>query len=76
LYTKNNEAFIIGGVFMPWDFGPYGKGIEGYIHYMEAFEEGERGGRRRRGRKPPSGGCLTSVLLILVFAALVIAVLF
>lgn len=34
---------------MSGDFGPYGKGLSGYVHYAQAVDEARRGGRR----KPP-----------------------
>ena len=45
---------------MPDDFGYFGKGTNGYIQYMQAFE------RNNGGKKPPSGGkggCLSVLLL-------------
>jgi len=46
---------------MSGDFGPYGKGLDGYVHYTQAFNEAQKG-----GRKPPSnGGCLTSIILVI-----------
>lgn len=49
---------------MSGDFGPYGKGLDGYVHYTQAFNEAQMGGGG--GRKPPSnGGCLTSIILVL-----------
>lgn len=50
---------------MPKDYGPYGKGLDGYVHYMQAFnEEEKRGGGG--GKKPPGGGgCLGSVIMVL-----------
>ena len=49
---------------MSGDFGPYGKGLDGYVHYTQAFNEAQKGGGG--GRKPPSnGGCLTSIILVL-----------
>jgi len=49
---------------MSGDFGPYGKELDGYVHYMQAFNETQKGGGG--GRKPPSNsGCLTSIILAL-----------
>lgn len=51
------------------DYGYFGKGTEGYIHYMQAQEEisGKKGGGGKRG-----GGCLGTLLviclLVLMFA--------
>jgi hypothetical protein len=54
---------------MSKDFGYFGKGIDGYVHYMQAFDESNKGGGG--GKKPTSGsGCLTA--LIQVVAGLVI----
>lgn len=53
---------------MPKDFGYFGKGLTGYVHYMQAFN-------RNNGGKPPSGrksGCATTTLLcLLLFLAAV-----
>lgn len=53
------------------DFGPYGKGFDGYVHYMRAkSEEGKGGGG---GKRPQSGkGCLTSLLFVFSFAAVAV----
>jgi hypothetical protein len=48
------------------DYGYFGKGTEGYVQYMEAFED--RG--KRGGRKPPKrggSGCLTVFAAVFVF---------
>lgn len=54
------------------DYGYFGKGIEGYVHYMQAFNRNNK----NSGKKLPSrSGCLTvMVLSVDVFlAATVIA---
>jgi hypothetical protein len=57
---------------MSGDFGPYGKGFDGYVHYTQAFDEAKRGGGD--GRKPSSnGGCLTNITLLFIAFALVLA---
>lgn len=57
---------------MSGDFGPYGKGLDGYVHYTQAFNEAQKGGGG--GRKPPSnGGCLTSIILVLSAIACTLA---
>lgn len=45
------------------DYGYFGKGTEGYIHYMQAQEEisGKKGGGGKRGG---NGGCLGTLLVI------------
>ena len=46
------------------DYGYFGKGTEGYIHYMQAQEEisGKKRGRgSRRG-----GGCLGTLLIVCI----------
>jgi hypothetical protein len=57
------------------DYGYFGKGTEGYIHYMQSFDETQKksdGG----GRKPSSNsGCLTSVISVLG-AVLILSLLF
>ena len=56
------------------DYGYFGKGVDGYIHYMQFFNETQKGGGR--GQKPSSnGGCLTSILYILDFIIIVIVLL-
>lgn len=43
------------------DYGHFGKGTEGYIHYMQAFNESNNGGGG--GKRQSSGsGCLTQVV--------------
>lgn len=49
---------------MPKDYGPYGKGLDGYVHYMQAFNESEKGGGGG-GKRPSGGGCLGSVIMVL-----------
>lgn len=53
---------------MPWDgdYGVYGKGYEGYSHYLQAMKEAERRspGRGPRRNKNNSGGGSGSIVLI------------
>lgn len=46
------------------DYGYFGKGTEGYIHYMQA--QGEASGKKRGGggRRGGNGGCLGTLLVI------------
>ncbi|NCB73699.1 MAG: HFLK protein [Clostridia bacterium] len=54
------------------DYGYFGKGVDGYIRYMQFFNETQKGGGGG-GRKPSSnGGCLTSILYTLAFIFIVI----
>lgn len=54
------------------DFGYFGKGTDGYIHYMQAFNETQKGGGG--GRKPSSNnGCLTSVIFVICVIGGVVA---
>ncbi|NLV86945.1 MAG: hypothetical protein GX025_06985 [Clostridiales bacterium] len=54
---------------MSKDFGPYGKGIDGYVHYTQAIDEAKKGG----GKGPsPKGGCLTNIISIFIALALVL----
>ncbi len=56
---------------MSKDFGPYGKGFDGYVHYTQAFDEAKKGGG---GRGPSSnGGCLTGIISLFLALALVLA---
>ena len=49
---------------MPKDYGPYGKGLDGYVHYMQAFNESANG--RGNVRKQPSiMVCLGAVIMVL-----------
>lgn len=45
------------------DYGYFGKGTEGYVHYMQAVEEnsGKKGGGG--GKRGGNGGCLQTILL-------------
>ena len=56
------------------DFGYFGSGTEGYIHYMQSVESSKNGGGGG-GRKPSqNGGCLTTIVIVLgAILALVIA---
>lgn len=51
------------GLF-PNDFGPYGKGTTGYIHYMQAFKESQKSGGSGGGASGNSE-CLTVRFVIL-----------
>ncbi|PKM73618.1 MAG: HFLK protein [Firmicutes bacterium HGW-Firmicutes-16] len=56
------------------DFGYFGKGLNGYIHY-QVFQESQKGGGGG-GRKPSqNSGCLTMIGSILG-AALLLVILF
>ncbi len=57
------------------DYGPFGKGTQGYITYLWAFNESQK--RGGGGGSGPSGGsgCLT-VFLLLVVIYLVLSALF
>lgn len=45
------------------DYGYFGKGTTGYVHYMESFNRNNGGGGKR-----PSGksGCMTTLVLLLL----------
>jgi len=51
------------------DYGYFGKGTEGYIHYMQAQEKisGKKGGGKR------GGGCLQTTLLAFCLLVLLCA---
>ncbi|MGI5971486.1 MAG: hypothetical protein ACOX7P_07190 [Oscillospiraceae bacterium] len=56
---------------MPDDFGIYGKGLNGYVHYTQAVNDSRKGGG---GGKPPSGcGCLTLAASAFALIAIIIA---
>lgn len=55
------------------DYGLYGKGDEGYAHYMQAFNESQKGPSGGGPRKSNNGnagmGCLIIVFIgILIYA--------
>lgn len=53
------------------DYGYFGKGIDGYVHYMQAKAESEKGGGG--GNRPSSGkGCLSSIIFVLSLSSVVI----
>ena len=54
---------------MSGDFGPYGKGFDGYVHYTQAFDEAKKGGG---GGPSPKGGCLTGIISMFLALALVL----
>ncbi|MEN6339247.1 MAG: hypothetical protein ABFD03_03895 [Clostridiaceae bacterium] len=53
------------------DYGYFGKGTEGYIHYMQAQDE--TSGKKRGGGGRSGGGCLQTVLLALCLLVLLCA---
>lgn len=53
------------------DYGIYGKGYEGYAHYMQAFEESKK---NSGGSGPPPGGkpgCGTYIILGIIIFVLI-----
>jgi len=54
------------------DYGPYGSGFDGYSHYMQAFNESQKGGGGGSGPSS-NGGCLSAVLYALALVFLVYA---
>ena len=45
------------------DYGYFGKGTTGYVHYMQAFKRNNNGG----GKKPHGkSGCLSTLLVLIV----------
>jgi hypothetical protein len=49
------------------DYGYFGKGTEGYVQYMEAFENRGRRGGGRKPRRSGGSGCLTVFAVVFVF---------
>ena len=45
------------------DYGYFGKGTTGYVHYMEAFRRNNGGGKKPSGGK---SGCLSTLLILVV----------
>jgi hypothetical protein len=66
-YNKGEYAMCDG------DYGIYGKGFEGYSHYMQAFEESQKGSSGGGPRKSNNGnsdnsGCIVAaVLMVLIY---------
>jgi hypothetical protein len=58
--SKENES---GDCEMADDYGYFGKGTEGYIHYMQAQDE--ISGKKRGGGGKRGGGCLQAMLAAL-----------
>lgn len=56
----------------PMDFGPYGKGVEGYIHFKKASENDPNLFSGNSGCGCEAGGCLLEVLVTLAAGAIVI----
>jgi len=52
------------------DYGYFGKGTEGYIHYMQSFNHnfGKGGG----GKRPSGGGCLTQILCVIAVVVILL----
>jgi len=58
------------------DFGYFGKGVEGYIHYMQAQDETGDGGKRVKKSGSGGDGGGDGSLKIVIIALSVIAILF
>lgn len=56
----------------PMDFGPYGKGVEGYIHFKKASENDPNLFSGNSGCGCEVGGCLLELLVTLAAGAIVI----
>ena len=54
------------------DYGPYGSGLDGYVHYTQAVDESQKGGGGGRGPSS-NGGCLTSIISVMAFVFIVVA---
>ena len=54
------------------DYGPYGSGLDGYVHYAQAVDESQKGGGGGGGTSS-NGGCLTSVISVMAFVFMVVA---
>ncbi len=50
------------------DYGYFGKGTTGYVHYMESFNRNNGGG----GKQPSGGksGCLSTLVLLALGVAI------
>ena len=59
---------------MPKDYGFYGKGLEGYTHYMQAFKESKKGSPGGGGnhQKGNNNGCAVIIGIILIIAVVYI----
>jgi hypothetical protein len=64
---KENES---GDCGMDDDYGYFGKGTEGYIHYMQAQDE--ISGKKRGSGGKRGGGCLQTMLVILCLPILLV----
>ncbi len=53
------------------DYGYFGKGTEGYVHYMQAVEESS--GKKGNGGGKRGGGCLQTMLLAFCLLVLLCA---
>lgn len=70
---------------MPNDYGYFGKGSTGYVHYQQTFNRcfGSGSGGGGGGRKPSNNnngsgnndGCLTLIAIFLVVGAFILAAL-
>ncbi|MEA4815305.1 hypothetical protein SDC9_152045 [bioreactor metagenome] len=52
------------------DYGYFGKGIDGYVHYMQSFNDnfGKSGG----GKRPPKSGCLMQIVGVIAVVVVTI----
>lgn len=58
------------GYMMPKDYGYFGKGISGYAHYMQSFNENNGGGGHGGGSGGDGSGCFLAILAVIVVLAL------
>lgn len=57
------------------DYGYFGKGTEGYIHYMQSFNENFGNGKGGGGKRPPKSGCLTQIIGIISIVVIILVIL-
>lgn len=66
--TAETEGFGV-----PQDYGYFGKGIPGYLHYNLAYKRNFSGGKKPPGSR--KGGCLTTLALLMSCSFLLILIL-
>jgi hypothetical protein len=67
---------VMGGGNMSDDYGFYGKGLDGYVHYTQSVDEISKGNRGGGGGKQPSGNGRGSPIVVIAIIILIIYIIY